>query len=123
MTFYETIRIHSGDFDNIDSDEDGFDIIFTVNTIYFWRDPERTISKIFALLKPGGKLLIGLHEKSEMENMPLDRDVFKYYAIQDLKALLCMQGPFDDMDIISRNGKERTCYCVVGTKSGQNIAR
>lgn len=63
-----------------------------------------------------GKLLIGLHEKSEMEKMPLDGDVFNYYSMQDIEKLLKLQGSFDDIDIISKNGKGKTCYCVVGTK-------
>ena len=111
------VQIHSGDFDNVPFDENRFDKIFTVNTIYFWKNPEKTISKIYRLLKPGGKLFIGLHEKSEMEKMSLDREIFKYYSMEDLKELLSVHGSFDNVDIILKNGKRRTCYCVVGTKS------
>lgn len=116
------VKIHSGNFDNINFYKNCFDKIFTVNTIYFWENPEKTITKIHALLKPGGKLFIGLHEKSEMEKMPLDRNVFKYYSMQDLKELLIVHGPFDDIDIISKNGKQKINYCVVATiSSGRKI--
>jgi SAM-dependent methyltransferase len=112
----DKVNIHLNDFDNIHFDENCFDKIVTVNTIYFWENPKETISKIYRLLKPGGKLFIGLYEKSEMEKMPLNRDVFKYYSMQDLKKLLLIHGSFEDIDIVSKNGKGKTCYCVVGTK-------
>jgi ubiquinone/menaquinone biosynthesis C-methylase UbiE len=112
------VKIHLGDFNDIHFDKNCFDKIFTVNTIYFWKNPEKTISKIYKLLKSGGKLFIGLHEKSEMEKMPLDRNIFKYYSIQDLKELLSVHGSFDNINIISKNGKRRTFYCAVGTRSG-----
>jgi ubiquinone/menaquinone biosynthesis C-methylase UbiE len=112
------VKIHLDDFDHIHFDENCFEKIFTVNTIYFWKNPKKTISKIYWLLKPGGKLFIGLHEKSEMEKMPLNRSVFKYYSMQDLKELLSVHGSFDNVNIISKNGKRKTCYCAVGTRLG-----
>jgi len=111
------VKIHLGDFDEVAFDSNCFDKIFTVNTIYFWKNPDTTISKIYRILKPGGKLVIGFHDKSEMEKMPLNRDVFKYYSTHDLKELLSNHGSLDDIDIISKNGIQKTCYCAVGTKS------
>jgi ubiquinone/menaquinone biosynthesis C-methylase UbiE len=111
-------KIHLGDFVDIHFNENCFDKIFTANTIYFWENPKKTVSKIYGLLKPGGKVFIGLHEKSEMEKLPLDRDVLKYYSMQELKELLLVHGSFDNIDIISKNGKRKTCYCVVGTRLG-----
>lgn len=113
------VKIHLGDFDTMHFVEKSFDKIFTVNTIYFWKKPEITLSKICALLVPGGKLFIGLHEKSEMEQMPLNRDIFRYYSMQDLKELLSFSGSFADVEIISEKGKQKTCYCAVGTKIGE----
>ena len=111
------VKIHSGDFDTIHFDDNCFEKIFTVNTIYFWKNPQATLAKISKLLKPGGKLFIGLHEKGEMEKMPLNRDIFKYYSMQDLKELLSIHGSFEDIDIISKKGKQKTCYCAVAIKS------
>ena len=74
------VKIHLGDFDEVRFDDNWFDKIFSVNTIYFWKNPDTTISKICRILKPEGKLFIGFHDKSEMEEMPLNRDVFQYYS-------------------------------------------
>jgi ubiquinone/menaquinone biosynthesis C-methylase UbiE len=110
------VKIHMGDFDEVLFDDNYFDKIFSVNSIYFWKKPDITISKICRILKPGGKLIIGFHEKSEMEKMPLDRDVFQYYSTHDLTELLSIHGSLNNIDIISKKGKQKTCYCAVGTK-------
>lgn len=35
--------------------DEGFDRLFTVNTIYFWEDPAHTLSEVHRVLKPGGR--------------------------------------------------------------------
>jgi ubiquinone/menaquinone biosynthesis C-methylase UbiE len=110
------VKFHLGDFDEVTFDDNCFDKIFSVNTIYFWKNPKTTISKIFRILKPGGKLVIGFHDKTDMEKMPLNKDVFQYYSTHEIKKLLSVYGSLDDIDIISKNGKQKTCYCAVGTK-------
>ena len=110
------VKIHLGDFDEVLFDDNSFDKIFSVNTIYFWKTPDTTISNICRILKPGGKLFIGFHAKDEMEKMPLNRDVFQYYSTQDLTELLSIHGSLNNIDIISKKGKQNTCYCAVGSK-------
>ena len=110
------VRLCLGDFDTIPFEEKSFDQIFTVNTIYFWKNPEATVTKISRLLKPGGRVYIGLHEKSEMEIMGLDRDVFRYYSMEDLKDLLSMNNAFENVEVRSKPGKKRISYCVVGMR-------
>jgi ubiquinone/menaquinone biosynthesis C-methylase UbiE len=109
-------KIHLGDFDDIPFDDNCFDKIFSVNTIYFWKNPDVTIAKIGRILKPGGKVFIGFHDKSDMEKMSLHNDVFQYYSTGDLTELLSMLGSMNDIDIVSKNGKPMTCYCAIGTK-------
>jgi ubiquinone/menaquinone biosynthesis C-methylase UbiE len=110
------VKIHLGDFDEALFDDNYFDKIFSVNTIYFWKNPDTTISKICRILKPGGKLFIGFHDKSEMEKMPLNRDVFQYYSAHDITQLLSIDGSLTNIDIISKKGKQNTWYCAFGTK-------
>jgi ubiquinone/menaquinone biosynthesis C-methylase UbiE len=110
------VKIHLGDFDEVLFDDNCYDKIFSVNTIYFWENPGTTISKICRILKPGGKLIIGFHDKNEMEKMPLNRDVFQYYSTHDITGFLSIHGLLNNIDIISKKGKQKTCYCAVGTK-------
>lgn len=110
------VKLHLGDFDEMPFADNSFDKIFSVNTIYFWKNPETTIGKIHRILKPGGKLILGFHDRSQMEKMPLSKDVFQYYSPSEVTDLLSIHGSLANVDIIPRQGKQKTCYCAVGTK-------
>lgn len=110
------VKLTLGDFDKTPFDESSFDKIFTVHTIYFWKNPEATISKMYRLLKPGGKVVIGFKDKSVMEKMPLNKDVFQYYSTDDVVNLLSANKMFNNVVILSNKGENDSCFCAVGTK-------
>jgi ubiquinone/menaquinone biosynthesis C-methylase UbiE len=110
------VKIHSGDFNEMRFRDNSFDTVFTVNTIYFWQNPEITIAKIYRILKPGGIVVIGFHDRIEMEKMPLNDDVFSYYSSTDVTELLLDHGGFQNVSIKSKKGVHITEYCAVGTK-------
>ena len=115
------VKIHGGDFDEMPFDDNRFDIVFTVNTVYFWRRPVQVIAKIHRILKPGGRLVIGFHAKDEMEKLSLNRDVFRYYAPADMVKLLSAGEGLKDVTVVSRAGKEMICYCALGTKADSGL--
>ena len=110
------VKLHLGDFDAMTFDGRRFDTIITVNTVYFWPQPEATIAKMADLLKPGGRLAVGFHEKADMQDSKLSRDVFRFYSTQDMQVLLATCGAFEDIEVISRKGKTKTLHCAFGTK-------
>ena len=110
------VKLHLGDFDTMTFDGRRFDLIVTVNTVYFWQQPEATVARMAALIKPGGRLAVGFHEKDEMQDAKLSRDVFRFYSPRDMQALLASCGVLEDIEIISRKGKTKTLYCASGTK-------
>ncbi len=109
-------KIQLGDIEKVPFENNRFDKIFTVNTIYFWENPSTAISKISHILKPGGKLIIGFHDRREMEKISLDMEVFRFYSKDNISELLSVHGSLNEIDIISKRGKHNTCYCVSGTK-------
>ncbi|QTA87083.1 class I SAM-dependent methyltransferase [Desulfonema magnum] len=110
------VIIRQGDFDEIPYDHNKFDKICSTNTIYFWQDPEKTLQKILNLLKTGGKLMLGFHNKTHLEKMSLNWDVFRAYSQDDVKTLLINAGFTGGVDIMSRKGKEAVSYCAVAAK-------
>ena len=110
------IVIRHGDFDELKFEDNYYDKIFSVNTIYFWKDPIVTISKIVDLLKPKGMLVLGFHDKSEMGKMNLDKGIFQFYSSRDIIKLLTTEGKLNDVEIISRKGYRIINYCAIGTK-------
>ena len=96
--------------------ENYYDKIFSVNTIYFWENPEFTISKIFRLLKPNGILILGLHIKDDMIKMGLDDKVFRFYSQDEVINLLSIAGKFTNVKISTKESQPKCIYCAIGRK-------
>ena len=65
-----------------------FDKVFSVNTVYFWDDPEKVLAEIRRVLKRKGKLVISLRPKASAEKYPFVRYGFNMFAKGDLANLL-----------------------------------
>lgn len=65
---------------------------FTVNTLYFWEEPKTVLTELHRVLKPGGKLLIAIRPKVEMEKYPFTQYGFTLYSAEDVSELLAANG-------------------------------
>ncbi len=86
------VALMKGDFDAADYAPASFDTICSANTIYFWPDPAATCARIHAALKPGGRVALAFVDKSKMDSMPLDMDVFRAMARDTVEGLLLEAG-------------------------------
>lgn len=68
-------------------EEEHFDSIFTVNTIYFWKDPQDFLAEIYRVLKPTGKMLITMADKTFMQKLPFTKYVFNLYETIEVEKL------------------------------------
>jgi len=59
---------------------ESIDKIFTVNTIYFWTEPETLLSELLRVLKPNGTLFITFVKAETMDNMPFTEYGFQKYS-------------------------------------------
>ena len=108
--------IRLGNFDELQFENNSYDKIFSVNTIYFWKNPVITISKAFDLLKANGMIVLGFHNKEEMEKMDLDENIFQLYSLQDVINLLKTDKILKEVEIISKKGQDKVNYCAIGIK-------
>jgi len=69
-----------------------FDKIFSVNTIYFWENDTQALSEIKRVLKPGGKLVLALRPKHQMERYPFAQYGFRMLSKEALIELLENHG-------------------------------
>jgi arsenite methyltransferase len=69
---------------------DAFDGVLSVNTIYFWADPDRGLREIHRVLKPAGRLVLG----TETRRVPgwAARHGFAYHPQGEQAALLSATG-------------------------------
>jgi ubiquinone/menaquinone biosynthesis C-methylase UbiE len=108
--------IRLGNFDQLQFENNSYDKIFSVNTIYFWKNPVISISKAFDLLKANGMIVLGFHNKEEMEKMNLDENIFQLYSLQDVINLLKTDKILKEVEIISKKGQDKVNYCAIGIK-------
>jgi ubiquinone/menaquinone biosynthesis C-methylase UbiE len=68
-----------GSSDSLPFDDNSFDKIFTVNTIYFFDEIEAHLKEIRRVLKPEGKVCIGFMSKDYMRTLPFTNTGFIMY--------------------------------------------
>ncbi|RUT71044.1 class I SAM-dependent methyltransferase [Flavobacterium cupreum] len=65
-----------------------FDKIFTVNTIYFWQEPENFLMEIYRILKADGNFCLTFADESFMKQLPFTAYEFTLYTTEKLKQLI-----------------------------------
>ncbi|MFZ5966414.1 MAG: class I SAM-dependent methyltransferase [Bacillota bacterium] len=110
------VILKEGNFDEVPYNENSFDIVYTVNTIYFWTEPEKTLSKIFKILKPKGMLLIAFEDEVEIKKKSLSKEIFRCYLIDEIMKLLIKAGFAENIKVISKTENNIIYHCAVAVK-------
>jgi len=82
------VNFHFANANQLPFSNNYFNLIFSVNTIYFWGDTKQTLHELRRVLKPGGLLVLALRPKSSMQYYPFAKYGFKLYSKSELKKLL-----------------------------------
>ncbi|MNK04783.1 Demethylrebeccamycin-D-glucose O-methyltransferase [compost metagenome] len=92
-----------------------FSKILTVNTIYFWENPEEFIKEIYRVLRPSGLLAISFADKDFMESLPFTAYGFDLYSKERIHSLAEVAG-FKIREISSATEK-------IKSKAGDEVER
>ncbi|MDQ0483792.1 class I SAM-dependent methyltransferase [Guptibacillus hwajinpoensis] len=69
------VRLEQGDVKNLPFENDYFTKVYSIHSVYFWDDYQKTIEEVYRVLKPKGTLLITLcngrngESKSEIQKL------------------------------------------------------
>ena len=96
-------EFHLASADELPFDDERFESVFTVNTIYFWDDAKVVLAEIHRVLKPGGKIIIAVRPKSSMEHYPFVKFGFKMFSKEDLTELLS-KNKFEVKSVLEKQG-------------------
>jgi len=75
------------DGNKIPFENESFDKVMTVNTIYFWEIPVEFFNEIYRVLKKDGSFVLTFAKKDFMKNLPFTAD-FKLYNYEDVEELV-----------------------------------
>lgn len=108
-------QVRHGDIEAIPFADGEFSKLCTVNTLYFWRDPQRALAECRRVLKAGGQLALCFNAKSEMLKWPGHVHGFTLYELAEIEALLIAAG-FSQIETASGDdpGQGRF-HCLTGT--------
>lgn len=85
------------DGENIPFDNHSFDRILSVNTLYFWSNPQKLIHEIGRTLKRDGLCVLTFGSKRFMETLPFIKDRFRLFDKEDIQSLI----KFSSMDVLA----------------------
>ncbi len=89
-----------------------FDKIFTVNTVYFWEKPVDFLNEIYRVLKDNGTFVLTFGQREFMEKLPFTEYNFKLYDNEEMEELISeshfkrMKISEKEEEIKSRTGDE-----------------
>ncbi len=106
------IELKHGQSDAIPFEDHHFDIVFSAHTVYFWNDPQRDLSEIRRVLKPGGTLALifaSIDDGATTKQYPVSH--FKLYTRDDFAALVRKHG-FDVETGSDRFGQRHVSWII-----------
>ena len=106
--------IRHGDIEAIPFADGEFTKLCSVNTLYFWRDPQRALAECRRVLAAGGRIALCFNAKSEMLKWPGHVHGFALYELAEVEALLAAAG-FSRIKTASGDAPGQGLYhCVAG---------
>jgi ubiquinone/menaquinone biosynthesis C-methylase UbiE len=100
------VSIEFADVNHLPFDDNTFDKVCTVNTIYFWEEPLVGLREIKRVLKSGGRLVVGIRSADKMKDLPFTQHNFRLYAPEAVRDLLVGSG-FSGVSIDHRDRDEK----------------
>lgn len=89
----------------------------TVNTIYFWPEPQRPLGEFHRVLTEGGRLVVAFSPRVTMERLGVAEDVFTLYDPEEVLALLREVG-FGDVRMVTVDDSHDQSICAIAVKAG-----
>lgn len=77
------IHLEIGDCCNLLYQDATFDVVMTMNTIYFWKDTIKGLTEIYRVLKAGGKFYNAVLTKESLDKVFYTKNGFKKFTEDD----------------------------------------
>jgi len=110
------VRLQRGECKNLPFENESFNKLCSINTLYFWKDPDKYFLEMFRVIRPGGIIAIGFRDDKQMSNLNLSRDIFTTYSQIEVVSMLSNAG-FSDARVAEKKGKPFLSYCALAARA------
>jgi len=87
-----TLKLFLENINKTSFEDNLFDKIYTVNTIYFWNELDKCFSEIRRTLKPNGIFINAFYDKKHLDKIIFSKYGFNKYAIEEIKTITEKNG-------------------------------
>jgi ubiquinone/menaquinone biosynthesis C-methylase UbiE len=101
------VKLQLGDVMSLPFEDNYFDIVYSINCIYFWKPPTQGLTEIYRVLKPEGTVAITARNKND--------EVYLRWKPNTVRDLLLSSG-FINVKIIEGLNPKHPIYCATGNK-------
>jgi ubiquinone/menaquinone biosynthesis C-methylase UbiE len=86
------VDVRYGEVKHLPFADNGFDKVFSINSLYFWIEPLEAFSELRRVIKPNGMLLLTFLPTERWEGAPEGTADFKPYSSVEVQTLLAQAG-------------------------------
>jgi SAM-dependent methyltransferase len=86
------VELHLADVTAMPFEAGSCDGVLSVNTLYFWPDPRAALREIRRVLRPDGRLVLGIRRPGVMLLAPMTWFGFRLYSVRGVEELLRAAG-------------------------------
>jgi len=109
----EQLKLNLEDIGKTSFENETFNKIYTINTIYFWNNLEKCFSEIKRILKPNGIFLNIIYTKEYLNKIIYTKFGFNKYTVEEIKNITENNG----MEILKTiEIKRNKSYCIISKK-------
>lgn len=106
------MELKQADSAGIPYEDQRFTKLFSVNTIYFWSDPNADFREIFRVLKNGARFVLGFHLRDDRVLAEFPPSIYRFYSLDEVEAYLRKAG-FDRLRFEKFPDPTRNFYFAV----------
>lgn len=117
LNLADVVRLFKGEVDALPFDQNMFNHVCSINTVYFWPDLKKSLSELFRVTRTGGKLLLGFGDAAVLREQGYGEQGFKLYTPGQIHEALILAGFTPDQEYIYERGKRGRFYVLSNRKS------